>query len=194
MLLSEVVRLQSLHIRRLGPCHYCRLLAQRVGSVVEQHFGAESLTLAIQDGPAAGQSVPHVHIHCLPRRYGDFKNNDEVYDAIDEHSKELKKCARARARWPACSSLPASSLPCMHNPDTAPLGGNLHDGATWKFLCRHTSLLILNMDLPGRLPMHSPSACRTPEQLDLDIERRIRSHEEMAAEAAVLRKVMAETT
>lgn len=68
-----------------------------MGSAIEQHFGAESLTLAIQDGPAAGQSVPHVHIHCLPRRYGDFENNDEVYDAIDEHSKELNKCALARA-------------------------------------------------------------------------------------------------
>ena len=104
------MRLQSLHIEKLGPVISCRLLAQRVGSVIEQYFGAESLTLAIQDGPAAGQSVPHVHIHCLPRRYGDFKNNDEVYDAIDEHSKELNKCAPARTCQLACSSLRASSV------------------------------------------------------------------------------------
>jgi diadenosine tetraphosphate (Ap4A) HIT family hydrolase len=39
---------------------------------------ASSLTLAIQDGPAAGQTVPHVHIHVLPRRGGDFEKNDEV--------------------------------------------------------------------------------------------------------------------
>ena len=92
----------------------CRLLAQRVGSVVEQHFGAESLTLAIQDGPAAGQSVPHVHIHCLPRRYGDFKNNDDVYDAIDEHSKELNKCAPARTRQLACSIEPSCLILALH--------------------------------------------------------------------------------
>lgn len=43
----------------------------------------------LQDGVHAGQSVPHVHIHVLPRRPGDFKNNDDVYDAIDDASKSL---------------------------------------------------------------------------------------------------------
>ena len=35
--------------------------AQRVGSVLERHYKATALTVAVQDGPAAGQSVPHVH-------------------------------------------------------------------------------------------------------------------------------------
>lgn len=64
-------------------------LAQKVGSVIEEHFEATSLTFAIQDGPAAGQTVPHVHIHILPRRVGDFENNDEIYDAIDTASSEF---------------------------------------------------------------------------------------------------------
>lgn len=34
--------------------HRHRLLAQRVGRAVEAHYGAGSLTLAIQDGPLAG--------------------------------------------------------------------------------------------------------------------------------------------
>ncbi|KAL4859429.1 Bifunctional bis(5'-adenosyl)-triphosphatase/adenylylsulfatase FHIT [Chlorella vulgaris] len=63
-------------------------LVQRVGSAIEPYFGAQSLTLAIQDGPCAGQTVPHVHVHILPRRAGDFERNDEVYDAIDAASKD----------------------------------------------------------------------------------------------------------
>lgn len=37
-----------------------------------------------RDGPAAGQSVPHVHVHILPRRFSDFGgNNDEVYPLLE---------------------------------------------------------------------------------------------------------------
>jgi bis(5'-adenosyl)-triphosphatase len=65
------------------------LLAQRCGAALEAHFGAASLTYAIQDGPAAGQTVPHCHIHLLPRRAGDFERNDEVYDRV-----RASACAR----------------------------------------------------------------------------------------------------
>ncbi|KAF5798057.1 putative histidine triad (HIT) protein [Helianthus annuus] len=64
--------------------------AQKVGKQLEKYHRASSLTFAIQDGPQAGQTVPHVHIHIVPRKGGDFENNDEIYDAIDEKEKELK--------------------------------------------------------------------------------------------------------
>jgi diadenosine tetraphosphate (Ap4A) HIT family hydrolase len=37
----------------------------------------------MQDGPAAGQTVPHVHIHVLPRYFEDISENDKIYDMID---------------------------------------------------------------------------------------------------------------
>ncbi|KAK6246716.1 hypothetical protein QUC31_018281 [Theobroma cacao] len=43
------------------------------------------------DGPQSGQTVPHVHIHILPRREGDFERNDEIYDAIDVKEKEMQE-------------------------------------------------------------------------------------------------------
>lgn len=78
---------------------------QRVGTVIERAYGADALTVAcqvspslvldqkpganavLQDGKAAGQSVPHVHFHLLPRkaigdRYSD--KNDAVYPALEE--------------------------------------------------------------------------------------------------------------
>lgn len=64
-------------------------LSQRVGIAIEKHYTASSLTLTIQDGPEAGQTVPHVHVHVLPRKRGDFEKNDEIYDVIDTSEKEL---------------------------------------------------------------------------------------------------------
>ncbi|OEL15612.1 Bifunctional bis(5'-adenosyl)-triphosphatase/adenylylsulfatase FHIT, partial [Dichanthelium oligosanthes] len=56
--------------------------AKKVGVHLEQNNKASSLTFAIQDGPQAGQTVPHVHIHVIPRKKGDFEKNDEIYDAV----------------------------------------------------------------------------------------------------------------
>lgn len=61
---------------------------QRVSNVVETHFCGTSLTISIQDGPDAGQTVNHVHVHILPRRCGDFERNDQIYEDLQEHDKE----------------------------------------------------------------------------------------------------------
>ena len=65
--------------------------AQKIGSVVEKEYGATSITFAIQDGPQAGQTIPHVHIHILPRRTGDFKRNDEVYTHLEKGEEQRSK-------------------------------------------------------------------------------------------------------
>ncbi|KAJ4749447.1 Bis(5'-adenosyl)-triphosphatase [Rhynchospora pubera] len=65
--------------------------ARLVGSRLENYHDATSLTLIIQDGPEAGQSVPHVHIHVVLRKLGDFERNDDIYDALDVKDKELKE-------------------------------------------------------------------------------------------------------
>ncbi|XP_006822291.1 bis(5'-adenosyl)-triphosphatase-like [Saccoglossus kowalevskii] len=66
---------------------------QHISKVVEEVFKASSLTIAIQDGPEAGQTVKHVHVHILPRREGDFQNNDDVYEKLEKHDKitDVKK-------------------------------------------------------------------------------------------------------
>jgi bis(5'-adenosyl)-triphosphatase len=43
-----------------------------------------SFNVAVQDGRAAGQSVPHVHVHILPRSSGDFARNDDIYQELEE--------------------------------------------------------------------------------------------------------------
>ncbi|KAI8638780.1 HIT-like domain-containing protein [Parasitella parasitica] len=58
--------------------------AQKIGDVVEKHYGCTSLTMTIQDGPQAGQTVPHVHMHIIPRKKDDWANNDDIYQELDK--------------------------------------------------------------------------------------------------------------
>lgn len=45
--------------------------AARVARAVEAEFRPEGVTLLQANRPAAGQTVPHVHVHVLPRHAGD---------------------------------------------------------------------------------------------------------------------------
>lgn len=65
-------------------CDLWRSVAE-VAARLEAHYGASAANLAVQDGPAAGQTVPHVHVHVLPRRGGDFASNDNVYDELEAY-------------------------------------------------------------------------------------------------------------
>lgn len=65
--------------------------AQKIAAAVEREYSATSVTFAIQDGPQAGQTIPHVHIHILPRRGGDFVRNDEVYTHLEKSEESRAK-------------------------------------------------------------------------------------------------------
>lgn len=68
------------------------LSVQHVGNVLEKAYHAHSLTISIQDGKQAGQSVPHVHVHLIPRKVTDYEgDNDQIYPALEENEKELKR-------------------------------------------------------------------------------------------------------
>jgi len=62
-------------------------VVQRVEKFVQKFYGVNSTTISVQNGPLAGQSIPHVHVHILPRREGDFAENDDVYKELQDHDK-----------------------------------------------------------------------------------------------------------
>lgn len=45
--------------------------AQSVAKAVKAALGPDGLNLVQSNGPGAAQSVPHFHIHIMPRRMGD---------------------------------------------------------------------------------------------------------------------------
>ncbi len=47
----------------------------RVTGPVRRAVGAEATTIGINDGPASGQTIPHVHVHVVPRWSGDGGGN-----------------------------------------------------------------------------------------------------------------------
>ncbi|PYH90231.1 HIT-like protein [Aspergillus ellipticus CBS 707.79] len=70
------------------------LTVQRVSRMIERVYSASSLNIAIQDGVDAGQSVPHVHAHVIPRRRGDLDHRggtDAVYELLDGEEGDLKR-------------------------------------------------------------------------------------------------------
>ncbi|KIV84538.1 hypothetical protein PV11_00312 [Exophiala sideris] len=57
-----------------------------ISRTLERVYSAGALNVAVQDGVDAGQSVPHVHVHVIPRKKGDYDHRgggDQIYDAMD---------------------------------------------------------------------------------------------------------------
>jgi histidine triad (HIT) family protein len=45
--------------------------ARKITAAVEKAFSAEGSNIGINNGEVAGQEIPHVHVHVIPRRKGD---------------------------------------------------------------------------------------------------------------------------
>ena len=62
---------------------------------------ANALNVAVQDGVEAGQSVPHVHVHVIPRKGGDMEEKgggDAIYGLMDGEEGNLGKAFVAMQR------------------------------------------------------------------------------------------------
>ncbi|KAL7500536.1 hypothetical protein ACHAWT_008357 [Skeletonema menzelii] len=56
---------------------------RKVQRALKAKYNCDAFNVAVQDGESAGQSVPHVHIHILPRYRGDLERNDDIYDQLE---------------------------------------------------------------------------------------------------------------
>lgn len=56
---------------------------QLVHKVISTVYKADSLNIAIQDGPESGQSVPHLHTHIIPR-YKHDGYGDAIHKMIED--------------------------------------------------------------------------------------------------------------
>ncbi|KAJ0182944.1 hypothetical protein K1T71_000920 [Dendrolimus kikuchii] len=80
--------LVSSHSRIVGPItvdERKKALLHWVRSLMEKVHKAQSCTVTIQDGPEAGRTVKHLHCHIMPRKKGDFLENDLIYLELAKH-------------------------------------------------------------------------------------------------------------
>ncbi|WBW75361.1 bis(5'-nucleosidyl)-tetraphosphatase [Schizosaccharomyces osmophilus] len=63
---------------------------KKVQSILEKVYTATASNIGIQDGKDAGQTVPHLHVHLIPRKKLDFNENDEVYQHLEKAEANLE--------------------------------------------------------------------------------------------------------
>lgn len=69
---------------------------QKVSLAVKQAFEAPGIMVAQLNGPAAGQTVFHLHFHILPRHDGiEFRmhaRDMEDFDKLEAHAERVRAC------------------------------------------------------------------------------------------------------
>lgn len=83
--IRQAVRLEDLNPDEVADLFQTVVTVQRV---MEEIHNSNSSTICVQDGQHAGQTIPHVHCHILPRKMGDFNRNDDIYQEMSQHDRE----------------------------------------------------------------------------------------------------------
>jgi bis(5'-adenosyl)-triphosphatase len=65
------------------------LFARKITSVLKTVFNCDGFDWTIQDGVSAGQTVPHLHLHVIPRKPMDLPDNSNWYNKIRENENNM---------------------------------------------------------------------------------------------------------
>jgi diadenosine tetraphosphate (Ap4A) HIT family hydrolase len=67
-------------------------LVDEVKPIIDREFSPDAYNVGVNIGTAAGQSIPHLHIHVIPRYAGDVENpQGGVRGVIPHRQKYVRK-------------------------------------------------------------------------------------------------------
>lgn len=67
-------------------------ILHRVKEIIDKKYHPNGYNIGVNDGKAAGRTIDHLHIHLIPRYFGDVKNpRGGVRNVIPSRGDYLKK-------------------------------------------------------------------------------------------------------
>jgi histidine triad (HIT) family protein len=66
----------------------------KISKVLENTLKLEGMNVGINNGEIAGQTVPHVHVHIIPRRAGDGEGNMHTIVELNPSTDNLPELAK----------------------------------------------------------------------------------------------------
>jgi histidine triad (HIT) family protein len=95
---ESFTELSPMEVEQLALC------GQRIAAALKQGFdGCEAVSFSLADGAAAGQDVPHTHLHVVPRRAGDglgwrAAGQLQARETLDASASQLRTALRVSLR------------------------------------------------------------------------------------------------
>jgi bis(5'-adenosyl)-triphosphatase len=65
------------------------VFARKITAVLKSVFNCDGFDWTIQDGVSAGQTVPHLHLHIIPRKPFDMPESNEWYSKIPQNEAQM---------------------------------------------------------------------------------------------------------
>lgn len=69
----------------------CTAYLARLDSAIRHVTGCDAVSILLRDGPAAGQEVPHIHWHLIPRFVGDAPHSFAPTGYADDAARDAMR-------------------------------------------------------------------------------------------------------
>jgi diadenosine tetraphosphate (Ap4A) HIT family hydrolase len=75
-------------------------LVDKMKPIIDEEFNPDGYNVGVNIGKSAGQSVPHVHIHMIPRYQGDMEDPRGGVRGVIPHKQKYEKNRGGQSKVP----------------------------------------------------------------------------------------------